>query len=276
MVQEIQKTREAATNNIINGFVQDLRANFQNNNLITQELQRNWTVIQGALNALSQQGQGQNLGLNAIDNLIRSIQRRVADSEATGTVDLTPELPELSRMVYHITNLLESRSRWDPQSHDTNIVAVFRAILYEAYSRERGSQIQAIQAGLRDLENNGLPQNVTNDRQTILNLISSSQNNNNPPIVIDPTERSELNQLRGQRPGQRRRLVQLRQSILQNIISTLNTDPNLRDTYRRVVARIVVGLETNRNWNQGAREGNLKAVAQVLAYMIAMNDLSTP
>ena len=129
---------------------------------------------------------------------------------------------------------------------------------------------------MTELETKGFTQEVRNNHQTILNLISSSQNNNNPPIVIDPTERSELNQLRGQRPGQRRRLVQLRQSILQNIISTLNTDPNLRDTYRRVVARIVVGLETNRNWNQGAREGNLNIVAQVLAYMIAMNDLSTP
>jgi hypothetical protein len=124
---------------------------------------------------------------------------------------------------------------------------------------------------LTELENNGLPQNVTNDRQTILNLISSSQNNN-PPIVIDQSERTTLRKL----DQQLQPLLQTPPSNPQGIIQTLNPDPDLKDTYRRVVARIVVGLETNRNWNQGAREGNLKAVAQVLAYMIAMNDLSTP
>jgi hypothetical protein len=262
MVQEIQKTREAATNNIINGFVQDLRANFQNNNLITQELQRNWTVIQGALSGLNQQGQAQ--GQSEIDSLINTIQRRVADSQATGNLDLAAELPELSRMVYHITNLLESRSRWDPQSHDTNIVAVFEAILFEAYSRERDSQIRAIEAGLTELENNGLPQNVTNDRQTILNLISSSQNNN-PPIPLDPTERSELrNQLRP---------LLTTPPIPQGIIRALDTNQNLENIYRRVVARIVVELERNGGWNRDARENNLDIVAQVLAYIIFNNQL---
>jgi hypothetical protein len=270
MVQEIQKIQTDAPSKI-NGFVGDLRTNLQNNNPDTQELQRNWTVIQGALNTLSQRGQNQNLGLNAINDLIDRIRRRIADSEATGTVDLTPELPELSRMVYNITNLLESESGWLTTSHGPNIIAVFRAILYEAYRRERDSQIRAIEEGLTELETNGLAQNVTNDHQTILSLISSSQNNN-PRIVISQNESSILHRL----DQQLQPLLQTTPSNPQGIIQTLNPDPDLKDTYRRVVARIVVGLETNRNWNQGAREGNLKAVAQVLAYMIAMNDLSTP
>jgi hypothetical protein len=124
------------------------------------------------------------------------------------------------------------------------------------------------------LENNGLPQNVTNDRQTILNLISSSQNNN-PPIVIDQSERTTLRKL----DQQLQPLLQTPPSNPQGIIQTLNPDPDLKDTYRRVVARIVVYLESpssNPRWNRDAREDNLDIVAQVLAYMIARNDLSTP
>jgi hypothetical protein len=272
MVQEIQKTREAATNNIINDFVQDL----QNNNLNEGELQINWTTIIDALNELSQQAQGQGQGQGQIqspgqvkiDNLIRSIQRRVADSQATGNLDLTPELTELSKMVYRITNLLESRRGWDPQSHDTNIIAVFEAILYEAYRRERDSQNRAIEEGLTELENNGLPQNVTNDRQTILSLISSSQNNN-PRIVISQNESSILHRL----DQQLQPLGQPTPSNPQGIIQTLNADLDLKDTYRRVVARIVVELETNVNWNLDEHENNLKAVAQVLAYMIARREI---
>jgi|GEM_PF-4586620 hypothetical protein len=263
MVQEIQKTLRDAPSTI-NSFVQDLRTNFQNNN--PQELQRNWTIIQGALNTLSQQGLSKNLGLNAINNLIEKIQRRVADSEITTTnIDLTPELPELSRMVYNITNLLENQSGWVTGSHNNNIIAVFRAILYEAYRRERGSQIQAIEAGLTELETNGFTPKVTgNNHQLILSLISSSQNNN-PPIVIDQTEKTELQKLQ----------PSLTTPIPQGIIQTLNSNsnPDLRDTYRRVVARIVVELETNRNWNLDAHEGNLNIVAQVLAYIIANNQL---
>ena len=273
MVQEIQKTREAATNNIINGFVQDLRANFQNNNLITQELQRNWTVIQGALSGLNQQGQAQ--GQSEIDSLINTIQRRVADSQATGNLDLTAELPELSRMVYHITNLLESRSQWQVTSHNKNIDAVFRAILYEAYNRERGSQNQAIRRGLTKLENSGFTSEVTgNNYQLILSLISSSQNNN-APIVIDQSESSILHRL----DQQLQPLLQTTPSNPQHIVQTLDGDQVLEDTYRRVVARIVVYLESpssNPRWNRDAREDNLDIVAQVLAYMIAMNNLSTP
>jgi len=274
MVQEIQKIQTDAPSTI-NGFVGDLRTNLQNNNPDTQELQRNWTVIQGALNTLSQRGRNQNLGLNAINDLIDRIRRRIADSEATGTVDLTPELPELSRMVYNITNLLESESGWLTTSHGPNIIAVFRAILYEAYNRERGSQNQAIRRGLTKLENSGFTSEVTgNNYQLILSLISSSQNNN-APIVIDQSESSILHRL----DQQLQPLLQTTPSNPQHIVQTLDGDQVLEDTYRRVVARIVVYLESpssNPRWNRDAREDNLDIVAQVLAYMIARNDLSTP
>jgi len=125
---------------------------------------------------------------------------------------------------------------------------------------------------LTELETKGFTQEVRNNHQIILSLISSSQNNNNPPIVIDQSERTALDPLR--QPLQP--LLQTPPSNPQGIIQTLNPDPDLKDTYRRVVARIVVELETNGNWNPDARENNLDIVAQVLAYMIARNDLSTP
>ena len=128
---------------------------------------------------------------------------------------------------------------------------------------------------MTELETKGFTQEVRNNHQIILSLISSSQNNNNPPIVIDQSERTALDPLR--QPLQP--LLQTPPSNPQNIVQTLDGDQVLEDTYRRVVARIVVYLESpsnNPRWNPDAREDNLDIVAQVLAYMIAMNDLSTP
>ena len=83
-------------------------------------------------------------------------------------------------MVYRITNLLESRSRWDPQSHNRNIDAVFRAILFEAYRRERDSQNRAIEEGLTELGTN-----LQNNQEIDLNMVGSNNVTTINDLILD-------------------------------------------------------------------------------------------